>query len=265
MKSRASFKHHPIHPMLVPFPIAFLTGALLFDGLGLLVGDPGFGVAAAYLILAGIAGGLVAAVPGVIDYVFTVPPESSAKRRATRHMLVNLTGIGVFGLAYLVRQPVEQGLGPGTAALLLEVAGAGLLAAGGWMGGTLAYANQIGVNNRYANAGRWSETEAADPTGEPIQVARAADLQVGQMRLVRVGSRRVVLGRTEEGYVAFDDHCTHKGGSLAAGVLICGTVQCPWHGSQFNVRTGTVAAGPAVRSIGTYDVDEANGVVRLHI
>jgi nitrite reductase/ring-hydroxylating ferredoxin subunit len=44
-----------------------------------------------------------------------------------------------------------------------------------------------------------------------------------------------VLARTEEGYVAFDDRCTHKGGSLAAGVMVWGTVQCLWHGSQFGL------------------------------
>ena len=46
-------------------------------------------------------------------------------------------------------------------------------------------------------------------------------------------------------YTAFDDACTHGGGSLAAGTLICGIVQCPGHGSQFDTRTGTVRAGPA--------------------
>jgi nitrite reductase/ring-hydroxylating ferredoxin subunit len=61
----------------------------------------------------------------------------------------------------------------------------------------------------------------------------------------------------------FDDHCTHKGGSLADGVLICGTVQCPWHGSQFDVRTGKVSAGPAGKAIGTYRVDEVDGEVDL--
>jgi nitrite reductase/ring-hydroxylating ferredoxin subunit len=64
--------------------------------------------------------------------------------------------------------------------------------------------------------------------------------------------------RTENTHVAFDDHCTHKGGSLAGGTMICGTVQCPWHGSQFDVRTGMVNAGPAMEKINTYKVIEEN-------
>jgi nitrite reductase/ring-hydroxylating ferredoxin subunit len=51
------------------------------------------------------------------------------------------------------------------------------------------------------------------------------------MKLLRIGDLRIVLGRTSDGYVAFDDRCTHRGGSLAGGVMVDGTVQCLWHGS----------------------------------
>jgi len=40
------------------------------------------------------------------------------------------------------------------------------------------------------------------------------------------------------------DRCTHRGGPLSDGVLMCGTVQCPWHGSQFDVKTVEVKCGP---------------------
>ena len=83
------------------------------------------------------------------------------------------------------------------------------------------------------------------------------------MKLIRVSGKRIVIGRTEKGYVAFDDHCTHRGGSLAGGVLICGTVQCLWHGSQFNVSTGKVEIGPARKAIETYQLVEREGELRL--
>ena len=82
---------------------------------------------------------------------------------------------------------------------------------------------------------------------------------------MRIGSRRVVLARTEQGYVAFDDRCTHKGGPLSDGVLACSTVQCPWHGSQFDVRTGAVKHGPAEQRIATYPVEERGGRVWLRL
>ena len=78
MKSRASIKSHPIHPILVGFPIAFFTGALVFDVLAYLYGE-GFSNTALYLVIAGLISALAAAVPGVIDYISTVPPVSSAQ------------------------------------------------------------------------------------------------------------------------------------------------------------------------------------------
>src|SRR5690606_32302832 len=97
------------------------------------------------------------------------------------------------------------------------------------------------------------------------EVATTDELKVNQMKLVHLNNSRIVISRTENGYAAFDDHCTHRGGSLAGGAMICNTVQCPWHGSQFDVRTGMVKAGPAKESIKTYPVVESDGKVFLTI
>ena len=83
------------------------------------------------------------------------------------------------------------------------------------------------------------------------------------MKLIHVNGNRIVIARTEKGYTGFDDHCTHRGGSLAGGAMICGTVQCPWHGSQFDTYTGKVMAGPAKENIKTYMVKEVDGKVIL--
>lgn len=119
------------------------------------------------------------------------------------------------------------------------------------MGGVLVNRKQIGVDPRYARAGKWKEAIVQAQPGEPVVVARADELEVDQMKLLRVGNRRIVLGRTEKRYVAFDDRCTDKGSSLAGGAMICSTVQCPWHGPQFDARSGDVRAGPAETPIST--------------
>ena len=82
------------------------------------------------------------------------------------------------------------------------------------------------------------------------------------MKLVHAGDERIAVGRTEDGYAAFQDRCTHKGGPLSDGVLICGTVQCPWHGSQFDVHTGEVKCGPAEQKIATYPIESAHRIER---
>lgn len=263
MKSRAHLKGHPIHPMLIPFPIAFLSGALLFDLAGQVFGEPELARTASHLLAAGVVTALAAAVPGFVDYLFTVPPKSSAKTRATRHMFAMLTVVGIFAAAWLLRRETPEA--PGAVVLVLELAGLGLLAVGGWMGGTLAYSNQIGVNHRYARAGKWSEDRIDATAGKPVTVARKDELEVDQMKLLLAGDRRIVLARTEEGYVAFDDACSHTGGSLAGGTMICGTVQCPWHGSQFDVHTGALCHGPAEEGIATQAIAERDGRLWLEL
>src|SRR3954451_14453911 len=103
MKSAAQVRGHPIHPMLVAFPIAFLYGAPAFDVSGRLAGWPGGWSTGAYLSLAAIACGLLAAVPGLIDYWRVVPPNSSAHSRATQHMLVNSGALVAFAASWAFR------------------------------------------------------------------------------------------------------------------------------------------------------------------
>jgi len=260
MRTKASYDGHPIHPMLITFPFAFLTGAFLFDVAGWYLNDIGLARTGTHLTLAGIGTGLLAAVPGVIDFFGSVPPQSSAKTRARKHAITNATALALFALSWLTRDDGAVSV----AALGLQFIGLALLCLAGWMGGTLVYRNQIGVDHRHANAGKWNEI-SVPRTRDAVVVAEADDLERDQMKLVHVDGTRIVLGRTEEGYRAFDDRCTHKGGPLSDGVLICGTVQCPWHGSQFAADTGEVKCGPAKKKIATHTVQESNGQVRLRL
>lgn len=261
MKSKAQIKGHPIHPILVGFPIAFFIGTLLFDVLSLATNRSDFNATAYFLEGAGIIAALVTAIPGIVDYFYTVPPKSSGKKRATQHGLLNICVVIIFTIAWFYRSGTDA---PAALVLVLETIGVIGLGISGWLGGTLVYRNQIGVDPRYAHAGKWKEIRVNQDQGL-IAAANADELEVNQLKLVRLKSKRIVLGKTEDGYVAFDDHCTHRGGSLAGGAMICGTVQCPWHGSQFSVSTGEVKAGPAKEPIKTYPVSVSNGKVIITI
>ena len=260
MLSKASIKGHPIHPMLIGFPVAFFSGTLLFDVLYQLNRDATFWNTAGHLGIAGVITALLAAVPGIIDYLSTVPPKSSARKRAAQHGLLNITHVALFAIAWWLRNDEHESQG---IIIALESIGFILLSVAGWMGGTLVYRNQIGVDPRYAHAGKWKELHLDG--NAPYEVATIGELKTDQMKLLHVKGKRVVLGRTETGYVAFDDHCTHKGGSLAGGSMICGTVQCPWHGTQFDVHTGMVKAGPAQKGINVYEVTEKDGKIYLKL
>ena len=249
MRSTAHFKAHPIHPALIPFPFAFLWGAALFDLLYLVTSRVDLTATARHLTLAGIAAGLLAAIPGLIDYVYAVPPKSSGKRRATRHAIGNVAALALFGASWFLRAPDGTMTLP---TLAFELLGAAVLGYAGFLGGELVARNMISVDHRYAEAGKWKEESFRANEGDVIPVADEDELKDGQMKLLRVNGLRIALARTPTGYCAFQDGCTHRGASLAGGVLVGATVHCLWHGSQFNVETGQVECGPAKQKIRLY-------------
>jgi uncharacterized membrane protein/nitrite reductase/ring-hydroxylating ferredoxin subunit len=249
MRSRAQIKSHPIHPILVAFPIALWVAGFAMDLLGYLSGDASIWIAGWYVFLGGCIGAAFAAVAGTIDLFGVVPPRSSARRRGYTHAILNVCALGLYIAVLAIRG--NAATEPTGLSLLLAGIGVLVIAYSGWLGGTLVYRNQIGVDHRYANAGQWKERTL---TGWDRPACNEGELAYGQMMLVTVGKERVVIGKCADGIVAFSDHCTHKGGPLSDGALSGCTVQCPWHGSQFDARTGRVVAGPSGSQIDTYQV-----------
>jgi nitrite reductase/ring-hydroxylating ferredoxin subunit/uncharacterized membrane protein len=236
--------------MLVSFPIGLWITGFIFDLIGVATDRGSFFAAGYYMGIAGCVGALFAAIAGAIDWYSVVPPKSSAKKRGLTHAALNVTVLALF-IIQLARRgsPATQ---PDNVVLLITAAAIVILGYSGWLGGTLVYRNQIGVDHRYANAGQWKE-RTLDSFSRPV--CNVSELGMGQMMLANIAGQRVAVGRCETGIVAFQDRCTHKGGPLSDGVLIGCTVQCPWHGSNFDVNTGRVVAGPAEEKIRTYQIE----------
>jgi nitrite reductase/ring-hydroxylating ferredoxin subunit len=89
---------------------------------------------------------------------------------------------------------------------------------------------------------------------EFVTVGTAADLSEGEMRAFEVGGRRVTVARVGGSLHAFDDTCTHRQCSLAAGDLEEARVICPCHGSQFDVTTREVLNPPATEPVPVFRV-----------
>lgn len=140
--STAAIRGHPIHPMLVPFPLAFLVGALLTDLAYWLTIDPFWARASLWLIGAGVLSGAVAALFGLIDYV-TI-------RRAREHILGWIHFLGnatalVLSLVNWLLRPDEPAAAILPWGLLLSAIVASILGVTGWAGGELSYRHRIGV------------------------------------------------------------------------------------------------------------------------
>lgn len=256
MRSKAAIRSHPIHPMLVAFPIGLFITSLIFDLIAYGRDNALLAAAGWYCVIAGLCFSVAAAIPGAVDLFSVVPPQSSGRSRGYKHALLNLAVIAVF-VAVAAHRGAPSAA-PDGMSLILSGVGVLLLIASGWLGATLVYRNQIGVDHRFANAAKWKTVEV-DRWDAPV--CNQSDLQEGQLMLAEIAGARVAVGRCPEGIIAFSDHCTHKGGPLSDGALIGCTVQCPWHGSQFNVHDGRVVNGPAEERIEAYDVEVRNGNV----
>lgn len=148
MRTKASIAGHPIHPMLVVVPLGALPTALVFDVLRVATGDDAWWLAAFGATAVGWAGIVLAIVPGLVDYLTSVPRRGPAWNVATVHML-NGFGLALLYLASLAIRWLNLGSpGPGAAwaALGISVVGALLLVGQGFLGGELRARHAIGVD-----------------------------------------------------------------------------------------------------------------------
>jgi nitrite reductase/ring-hydroxylating ferredoxin subunit len=87
-----------------------------------------------------------------------------------------------------------------------------------------------------------------------VRVADTKDVQPSQMKLVEVADESICIVNVSGRYYAIGNVCTHEGGPLADGTLEGYEVECPWHGSKFDIRTGAVTAPPANLPVPSYEV-----------
>jgi uncharacterized membrane protein len=133
---------HPVHPMLVPFPITFLVSALLTDIAYWGSLEDFWARASFWLVAAGLASGLLAGLVGAIDY-FTI--ERAREHQAGKlHAAGNVTVVILAAINLAIRwgDPAAPILWAG---LLLSLVTAGILAVTGWYGGELTFRHKIGV------------------------------------------------------------------------------------------------------------------------
>jgi ferredoxin-NADP reductase/nitrite reductase/ring-hydroxylating ferredoxin subunit len=99
-----------------------------------------------------------------------------------------------------------------------------------------------------------------------VKVAETKDIQSSQMKEVEVNGEKICIVNVEGKYYAIGNICTHEGGPLADGTLEGYEVECPWHNSKFDVRTGEVTSPPASEPEPAYEikVDGNNILITTH-
>jgi nitrite reductase (NADH) small subunit/3-phenylpropionate/trans-cinnamate dioxygenase ferredoxin subunit len=94
-------------------------------------------------------------------------------------------------------------------------------------------------------------------------VLKTSDVAPGEMKLVTLGDVEIVVANVAGSYCAFGNTCPHEGGPLAEGELDGDIVTCPWHFTEFNIRTGEVVEGVTDEPIPVYEVRVEDGEVQV--
>ena len=144
MESRVKLFGHPVHPMLIVFPLGLLATAVIFDLLYLIFDNRLLPTASFYMIAAGVLGGLLAAIFGFVDWL-ALPNGSRAKNIGLWHGLGNVLIVGLFAVSWLLRSDNVDFV-PDSMAMILSFAGAALALITGWIGGELVYRLGVGVD-----------------------------------------------------------------------------------------------------------------------
>lgn len=134
MRSRATLLGHAVHPMLIVFPIGLLTTAVIFDVIQISTGNPRWGDVSFWMMAAGLIGGILAALFGVIDWL-GIPRGSRAKRIGLFHGFGNAFVLLLFGMSWFTRLDSPSTVTP--IGIGLGVMGVGLMMVTGWLGGEL--------------------------------------------------------------------------------------------------------------------------------
>jgi nitrite reductase/ring-hydroxylating ferredoxin subunit/uncharacterized membrane protein len=239
---------HAVHPMLTDVVIGSFMSASVLD----LVAPAGDGAASERLIGLGLAAYLPTAAAGINDWADSEAVDAAVRRAGVVHAGCNAAASLLYAASWRARRQGARARGA-----MLGFAGMAVLMAGGYLGGHLSLSKGVGPDQTVFDPGPTDWIPAAD----------ASMLADGRPMRVVVDDTPVFLLRRGEEIFAIHDRCSHRGCSLSEGSVEGHQVTCACHGSRFDVRDGSVRAGPATAAQPAFQVrhnDERLEIRRLY-
>ena len=141
MESKAKIFGHAIHPIMIVFPLGLLGTAAIFDALYLITLNRTLPVASFWMLVAGLIGGVIAALFGFIDWL-NIPSDTRAKSVGLYHAIVMDVALVLFAVALYLRWSTPDT--PAMIATICSFAGLAFALVGGWFGGELV--ERLGVS-----------------------------------------------------------------------------------------------------------------------
>ena len=235
---------HPLHPAITDVPVGSWTAAAVLDLLDL-AGKDEYAPGADAAVAVGLVGAVGSALSGLADWSDT---SGKPQRVGALHGLLNTTAAALYGTSYVLRKKESRGWGRSLAFM-----GYGIVLASAYLGGILSYRQRIGVDHS-------PDTDEALPA-DWSRVASETDLPEGRPYKATLDCVDVFLLKRGTQIFALANTCSHLGGPLNEGKLEGDIIQCPWHGSRFCIRDGSVVDGPATHPQPKLEVKTQNGAV----
>lgn len=236
---------HPLHPVLTDLPIGAWTSALLLD-------LAGFRRAADAAVGWGIVGAIPTALAGLADWHDTM---GQPRKVGMAHAAFNSLALTSYVGSWFARRRGNRGLGVG-----LSTVGFVLASCGAYLGGELVY-----------RLGTIVDRTAFDPEPDEFLFAARLDeiedgkLHGGEIEVEGIRVPIVLLKRGDRVH-ALHGRCSHMGAPLAEGKVVDGVcVECPWHGSRFDMRDGSVVQGPSAFPQPFYEARVRDGTVEVRL
>lgn len=256
---------HPIHPMLVHFPIGLLLLSFILDLASLTCSEvPKLVASSFYAMLLGTITALMAAIPGFVDFS-DIRRDHPGKRTATAHMILNLIAVALYGINLWIRAPALSDAKISALPFILSIVGIGLLSASGYLGGRLVYDQGIAVGRHKRDTPTPHDTlhlsNVASRKDSFVPIPEVEQLHNGETLRVEIDQQVITLAKVGNQFYAFQEFCTHRFGPLSEGSFHGFNVQCPWHNSCFDVRSGKVTNGPAKVDLKTFNIERRDGRV----
>jgi nitrite reductase/ring-hydroxylating ferredoxin subunit/uncharacterized membrane protein len=233
------FLGHPLHPVLTDIPVGAWTCTLALDAVEVMSGRKDFAPGADAVLGIGLLGALGAAVTGATDWSET---QGRGKKLGLMHGLLNVVATTLYTSSWIMRKKKKTR----QTGIALSMLGYAVANASAYLGGHLVFGEQIGVDH--------TATADSSVPSDFTRVAAAADLQEGRPMRVVADGVAICLVKRGGSIHAISDTCSHLGGPLSEGTLDGDVIECPWHGSRFDVTTGDVVDGPATFSARTFAV-----------
>jgi nitrite reductase/ring-hydroxylating ferredoxin subunit/uncharacterized membrane protein len=239
---------HPLHPVLTDVPVGAWTVALALDALEGISGRKELGAGADAAVGIGLLGAVGAAITGLTDFSET---DGRGKRLGAVHGLLNVVATSIYTGSYFLRKrrsTRQQGIA-------LSMLGFAIASASAYLGGHLAFGEQIGVDHTATQDNTKPETFTA--------VMKDADLGADTPTRAMAGDVAICLVRRGGNIFAITDTCPHLGGPLSEGKLVGDAIQCPWHQSELALDDGHVVNGPTVFPARCFDVRVRGGNIEV--